>query len=50
MRYPTNGPTVMPTVWNKATEMIVTMATKAHSLHEKDRRDWIKALKGIVFS
>ena len=40
----------MPTVWNKATEMIVTMATNAHSFHEKDRRERTKALKNIVFS
>lgn len=40
----------MPRVWNKVTEMIATMATKAHSFHDKDRRDRTKALKDIVFS
>lgn len=40
----------MPMVWNKATEMIVAIATNAHSFHEKDRRDRTKALKDIVFS
>jgi|GEM_PF-3231997 len=29
----------MPTVWNKATAMLVAMATNAHSFHEKDRKD-----------
>lgn len=40
----------MPTVWNKATEMIVAMATNDQSFHEKDRRDRTKSLKNIKFS